>query len=74
MASQSESSLAALSRSRSNRLDRIVPFNRSYNCAPCIELADLLRDLDSAASELSDWLARRYFTHVGDVSRQTMAL
>ena len=66
----------AIERLRAFDLEKLehLPFNRSYNCAPCIELADLLRDLDSAASELSDWLARRYFTHVGDVSRQTMAL
>jgi uncharacterized alpha-E superfamily protein len=51
-----------------------LPFHRSYNCSPCIELAGVLRDLDSAASQLSDWLGMRYFTHVGDVSRQTMAL
>jgi uncharacterized alpha-E superfamily protein len=30
--------------------------------------------LDQAAVQLSDWLGMRYFTHVGDVSRQTMAL
>ncbi len=66
----------AIERLRAFDLEKLehLPFNRSYNCGPCIELADLLRDLDSAASELSDWLARRYFTHVGDVSRQTMAL
>jgi hypothetical protein len=37
-------------------------------------LAVLLRELDQAAVQLSDWLGMRYFTHVGDVSRQTMAL
>ncbi len=40
----------------------------------CQELAALLRELDGAAIQLSDWLGMRYFTHVGDVSRQTMAL
>lgn len=40
----------------------------------CQELAGLLRELDGAAIQLSDWLGMRYFTHVGDVSRQTMAL
>lgn len=49
----------AIERLRAFDLEKLehLPFNRSYNCAPCIELADLLRDLDSAASELSDWLA-----------------
>ena len=51
-----------------------LPFGRRYASAPCIELAELLRDLDQAAGQLSDWLGMRYFTHVGDVSRQTMAL
>jgi uncharacterized alpha-E superfamily protein len=51
-----------------------LPFSRRYASAPCIELAELLRDLDQAAGQLSDWLGMRYFTHVGDVSRQTMAL
>ena len=40
----------------------------------CARLVTLLRDLDAAAAQLSDWLGMRYFTHVGDVSRQTMAL
>jgi hypothetical protein len=34
----------------------------------------LLKELDSAAIQLSEWLGMRYFTHVGDVSRKTMAL
>lgn len=42
--------------------------------ASCEELAGLLWELDAAATQLSDWLGMRYFTHVGDVSRQTMAL
>jgi uncharacterized circularly permuted ATP-grasp superfamily protein/uncharacterized alpha-E superfamily protein len=42
--------------------------------SPCAELAGLLWELDAAAVQLSDWLGMRYFTHVGDVSRQTMAL
>ncbi len=40
----------------------------------CLELADLLSELEHAANQLSDWLGNRYFTHVGDVSRQTMAV
>jgi len=42
-------------------------------CAPCFELADLLGEISIAAATLSDRLAMRYFTHVGDVSRQTLA-
>jgi hypothetical protein len=37
-------------------------------------LAALLKELEGAAIQLSEWLGMRYFTHVGDVSRQTMAL
>ena len=44
------------------------------DCPPCEELADLLQGLDSAAAQLSAALGMRYFTHVGDVSRQTMAV
>ena len=40
----------------------------------CLELAARLAELEDAANQLSDWLGHRYFTHVGDVSRQTMAL
>ncbi|KXB32146.1 molybdopterin oxidoreductase [Dechloromonas denitrificans] len=49
-------------------------FSPERNCPVCDDLAALLRELDSAAVQLSDWLGMRYFTHVGDVSRQTMAL
>lgn len=38
------------------------------------ELAARLDALVFASNQLSDWLGMRYFTHVGDVSRQTMAL
>ena len=51
-----------------------LQFSQCRSCAPCEELATLLLDLDAAAAHLSDGLAMRYFTHVGDVSRQTMAL
>jgi hypothetical protein len=37
-------------------------------------LAEQLDALTLAADQLSDSLSMRYFTHVGDVSRQTMAL
>src|SRR5574343_1889864 len=51
-----------------------MQFSGCRECAPCEELAARLRELDQAAGQLSDWLGMRYFTHVGDVSRQTMAL
>ena len=51
-----------------------LQFSQCRNCSPCEDLAVLLDELDAAAGELSDWLAMRYFTHVSDVSRQTMAL
>jgi uncharacterized circularly permuted ATP-grasp superfamily protein/uncharacterized alpha-E superfamily protein len=38
------------------------------------DLAARLDALVTAGNQLSDWLGMRYFTHVGDVSRQTMAL
>ncbi len=41
--------------------------------APCLELAGLLWEAVAAARTLSDRLAMRYFTHVGDVSRQLIA-
>ncbi len=67
---------AAIERLRAFDLGKLehLPFGRSYNAAPCRELAELLHQLDAAANQLSDWLGMRYFTHVGDVSRQTMAL
>ncbi len=49
-------------------------FSECFKCAGCEELAKRLDALAAAACQLSDWLAMRYFTHVGDVSRQTMAL
>ena len=51
-----------------------LQFSQCRVCAPCEELAALLKELDAAANQLSEWLGMRYFTHVGDVSRQTMAL
>ena len=61
---------------RSFSLEKLehLQFNNSRECEPCEELATLLRGLDHAAVQLSDWLGMRYFTHVGDISRQTMAL
>ena len=39
----------------------------------CRDLANLLGDVVWQASSLSDRLAMRYFTHLGDVGRQTLA-
>jgi uncharacterized circularly permuted ATP-grasp superfamily protein/uncharacterized alpha-E superfamily protein len=66
----------ALKNLRAFDLERLedLPFAPSRQATPCLELAKLLDALDNAANELSNWLGMRYFTHVGDVSRQTMAL
>ncbi len=48
-------------------------FSDYIQCGPCFELADLLAEISLAAATLSDRLAMRYFTHVGDVGRQTLA-
>jgi len=67
---------AALDKLHKFDLERLesVEFDDSMDSAPCAELADLLQGLDSAAAQLSAALGMRYFTHVGDVSRQTMAV
>ena len=49
-------------------------FSDCHECASCQEMARLLEALNGAAIKLSSWLGMRYFTHVGNVSRQTMAL
>jgi uncharacterized circularly permuted ATP-grasp superfamily protein/uncharacterized alpha-E superfamily protein len=66
----------ALKRLRAFDLGRLeqMQFSEGRECMPCADLAALLDELDAASGELSDWLAMRYFTHVSDVSRQTMAL
>jgi uncharacterized alpha-E superfamily protein len=51
-----------------------LQFSECRECSACAELAALLDDLNAVTGSLSDWLGMRYFTHVGDVSRQTMAL
>ncbi|HNC70678.1 MAG TPA: alpha-E domain-containing protein, partial [Pseudomonadales bacterium] len=48
-------------------------FSECSACDPCLELAGLLSGSALAAATLSDRLAMRYFSHVGDVSRQTFA-
>ena len=51
-----------------------LQFSACHQCASCEEMALLLDGLSLAAVKLANWLGMRYFTHVGDVSRQTMAL
>ena len=73
----SESSLPeVLGRLRAFSLEPLehLQFSECRTCPPCEELAGLLKELDAAAVQLSARLGMRYFTHVGDVSRQTMAL
>lgn len=48
-------------------------FGASDDRGPCLALADALKSVGDAAEALSDRLAMRYFTHIGDVGRQTLA-
>ena len=68
--------MAAMEALRRYNLEQIahLSFTTCRVCTPCEELASLLEEVDAAAAELSDWLAMTYFTHVGDIGRQTMAL
>ena len=50
-----------------------LDFGECNACAPCLALAEALDAVAGAAEMLSDRLAMRYFTHVGDVGRQTLA-
>ena len=67
---------AALARLQAFDLKRLehIQFDDCGDYSHCEALADLLQGLDSAANKLSEALGMRYFTHVGDVSRQTMAV
>ena len=47
-------------------------FSECRSCDPCLQLAALLNDIAIAAAALSDSLAMRYFSHVGDISRYTL--
>lgn len=51
-----------------------LQFAECHDCPACIDLADRLDELNVVAEAISAALGMRYFTHVGDVSRQTMAL
>ncbi len=50
-----------------------LSFSQCRVCDPCLDLALLLGDISLAAAALSDRLEMRFFSHVGDVSRQTFA-
>ena len=65
-----------LTRLRAFDLDSLqhLPYGEYTTCTACMALANLLSELDQAAIKVANWLGMRYFTHVGDVSRQTMAL
>ena len=57
------------------RLAELLPtetLTRSYR-AGGEDLAELLATISLEAANLSDRLAMRFFTHVGDVGRQTLA-
>lgn len=47
-------------------------FSDCRTCDPCLALAAILGEGSLAAATLSDRLAMRYFSHVGDVSRPTL--
>ncbi len=47
-------------------------FSDCRTCDPCLALAAILGEVSLAAATLSDRLAMRYFSHVGDVSRPTL--
>lgn len=48
-------------------------FSDCKNCNSCEDLASALDKLAGEAAALSDRLAMRYFTHISDVGRQTLA-
>ncbi|MDP3440734.1 MAG: alpha-E domain-containing protein, partial [Azonexus sp.] len=65
--------LSEINRFDLERLENLH-FVDCHECPACLEMARLLEGLNAAAVKLSSWLGMRYFTHVGDVSRQIMAL
>ena len=71
-----EDMAVALANLREFKLERLenMPFSRFQECSACQDLATLLEALNTAAVQLSATLGMRYFTHVGDLSRQTMAV
>ncbi len=47
--------------------------NDCRECGGCEDLGELLATISLEAANLSDRLAMRFFTHIGDVGRQTLA-
>lgn len=68
-----QTAIAELQRFDMNQLAGMEAGDRDRSTA-CRELAGRLAKVSYASRELSDRLAMRYFTHVGDVARQTLAL
>lgn len=66
----------ALARLRRIDLERFagLDFGQCRICSPCEDLAERLGGVVRAVHDLSDKLGMRFFTHVGDVSRQTLAV
>ena len=62
-----------LTRLQSFALARLEGLDFGACGEPCLELAASLDAVAQAAATLSDRLAMRYFTHIGDVGRQTLA-
>jgi uncharacterized alpha-E superfamily protein len=62
-----------LARLQSFALARLEGLDFGACGEPCRELAASLDAVAQAAATLSDRLAMRYFTHIGDVGRQTLA-
>ncbi len=65
--------IQALRRFNLEQFEHLTPGAFREN-SPHDELAKRLDELDAASCQLSDWLGMRYFTHIGNISRQTMAL
>lgn len=63
----------ALARLQGYDLARLEGLDFGACGAPCADLAASLGAIAQAAATLSDRLAMRYFTHIGDVGRQTLA-
>jgi uncharacterized circularly permuted ATP-grasp superfamily protein/uncharacterized alpha-E superfamily protein len=66
---------AALVRLQGFDLERFEgrSFSECHACEACRDLAAMLSEISLAAAALSDRLAMRFFSHVGDVSRYTLA-
>lgn len=73
---QEQTLSVARQRLEATNLERFagVEFHDCRECSPCEDLADRLRAVVATVHGISDRIAMRFFTHVGDVSRQTLAL